>query len=287
MKRSGSGASASASSRPSDSSSIAAGSRVPARTRSASRRAACAMSQRPPYDSAMYSVRFGFAAVSASAFVISARRSGLSVARSPMKRTRMPLRCSCSISRSIASTNSSMRRATSSAGRPQFSLENANSVSASTPRRAQPSTIARTALTPALWPTCRGIARREAQRPLPSMMTATWRGVPGARVGGCATGSDLHQFLFFLRDDVVHLGHVLVGELLDVVVGTAVVVLGDHLLLEHLLELLHHVAAHVADRDTRVLALVAHDLAELAAALLGECRQRHADHVARGGRVQS
>ena len=37
-------------------------------------------------------------------------------------------------------------------------------------------TVRRTASTPFLWPTERGRPRRLAQRPLPSMMMATWRG---------------------------------------------------------------------------------------------------------------
>ena len=43
-----------------------------------------------------------------------------------------------------------MRLATSAAGRRQFSLENANSVSASTPRRAHSSMHMRTGASPAL-----------------------------------------------------------------------------------------------------------------------------------------
>ncbi len=69
-----------------------------------------------------------------------------------------------------------MRLPTSSAGRCQFSLENANSVSASTPRREHSSITSRTALSPALWPAVRVRPRAAAQRPLPSMMIAMCRG---------------------------------------------------------------------------------------------------------------
>ena len=62
---------------------------------------------------------------------------------------------------------------TSSAGRRQFSELNANSVRNSMPRRAQASTVARTASTPLAWPATRGRCREVAQRPLPSMMIAT------------------------------------------------------------------------------------------------------------------
>jgi len=89
------------------------------------------------------------AAVCISAARMRAISLGLSRVSSPMNRSRTPFLHRSSTSRSIASTNISMSFATSSAGRLQFSLEKANNVRASTPRRAQPSTVARTALTPA------------------------------------------------------------------------------------------------------------------------------------------
>ena len=69
--------------------------------------------------------------------------------------------------------NSRISSDTSSAGRRQFSELNANSVRNSMPRRAQASTVARTASTPLAWPATRGRCREVAQRPLPSMMIAT------------------------------------------------------------------------------------------------------------------
>jgi len=62
-------------------------------------------------------------------------------------------------------------------GRFQFSSENANSVSTSTPASIAPSTASRTAFHAARWPNGRGSRRSFAQRPLPSMMIATWRGI--------------------------------------------------------------------------------------------------------------
>eukprot|EP01034_Spumella_vulgaris_P042564 gene42564-52785_t len=41
-------------------------------------------------------------------------------------------------------------------------------------------TMLRTASTPLTWPATRGRKRLVAQRPLPSMMMATWRGTLGA-----------------------------------------------------------------------------------------------------------
>src|SRR5512139_1669667 len=262
MNRSGGGAPASWVCAAKDASSICSTASVPSATRRARRRAASTMSQRPPYDTATKKVMRLFCAVRASAAAIRSARAGRSRPTSPMKRTRIPLRCSSSTSLSMASTKSSMSLVTSSSGRCQFSLEKANTVSASTPRRAQPSTHARTALAPARWPKWRGNARRLAQRPLPSMITATWRGSPG-----CATGSDLQQFFFLLVHHGIDVRDVLVRELLHFLVRLALDVLGDHLLLEHLLEVLQHVTAHVADRDARVLGFVLDHLGEVLAAL--------------------
>jgi hypothetical protein len=49
------------------------------------------------------------------------------------------------------------------------------------PKSAALSTVRLSAFTPARWPSDRGSARFLAQRPLPSMMMATWRGIPGER----------------------------------------------------------------------------------------------------------
>src|SRR5438477_10725732 len=156
-------------------------------------------------------------------------------------------------------------------------------------RSMQAFTTSRTASTPRRWPATRGRKRFFAQRPLPSMMMATCRGT--IRVSGIVWVEDSncvmepapsyrHQVLLFFRDQPVDVGDRLVGELLDLGLGALVVVLA-HLVL--LLEVLHvgdRVAADVAHRDLRVLALVLHDLRHLAPALLGERRHRHADHVA-------
>ena len=140
-------------------------------------------------------------------------------------------------------------------GRCQFSLENANSVSASTPRRAQPSTVARTALTPARCPGWRGSARRggPAAVAVHDDGDVAWRDRT-APVCGCATAQTCISSFSFSREHLVDLRDVLVGELLHVFLGAAVVVLGDELFLQHFLEVVHDVAAHVADRDARVLA---------------------------------
>jgi hypothetical protein len=91
-----------------------------------------------------------FAAVCASAAAIRACSRTLRRRRSPMKRSRTPFACSAATSRSSASTNRPMSWVTSSAGRRQFSLEKANTVSAAMPRSLQRSTQPRTRSTPSL-----------------------------------------------------------------------------------------------------------------------------------------
>jgi hypothetical protein len=73
---------------------------------------------------------------------------------------------------------------------------------------------------------------------------------------------------------------VVVGELLDAVLG-AVLLVAPHLaLVDELLQVVNRVAAHVAHGDPPLLRHVAHDLDELLAALLGELRDREADQLA-------
>src|SRR3546814_525665 len=228
----------------------------------------------------MFSARRSLPAVCASAACMRSRICAPKRSRSPMKRTRTPRRCSSTTSRSSALRNSFISAPTSSSGRPQFSLENANSVSAEIPRSRQKSMHRLTARAPARWPIIRGRRRRAAHRPLPSMMTARWRG----RV---IEKSYRHQFLFLGLDHLVDVLDALVGELLDFVAAAALVVLRDLLLLEQVLDLADGVAADVADRDLGVLALVVDQLGELLAALLGEGGQVDADDGAGGGRVQA
>jgi len=52
------------------------------------------------------------------------------------------------------------------------------------PESGAASTMRRTASTPARWPAARGIPREVAQRPLPSMMIATWKVALRCRVLG-------------------------------------------------------------------------------------------------------
>src|SRR5690606_35473912 len=202
--------------------------------------------------------------------------------RSPMKRRRTPRFSSAPTSRSSAPRNSFIRAPTSSSGRPQFSLEKANRVSAPMPRSRQKSTVRSAARAPARWPTTRGRRRRCAQRPLPSMMTARWRGT-GAGAGEdmtvmrMADRSDRHQFLLLGLDHVIDIIDRLVADILNIVLGMTHVVLGDLLFLQQVVDLLVGVAADVAHGDLGVLALAGDDLAQLAAELLGEREEVQVD----------
>jgi hypothetical protein len=66
--------------------------------------------------------------------------------------------------------------ATSGAGRRQLSDEKANSVSLVMPSSGAAAIRERRRLAPAIWPADRGSPRREAHRPLPSMMMAACKG---------------------------------------------------------------------------------------------------------------
>src|SRR5690606_8887497 len=231
----------------------------------------------------MVSTSRPFPRVSASACAMRSRIAAEKRSRSPMKRTCTPRRLSSSTSRSSAFMNSFISAPTSSCGRPQFSLEKANSVSAGMPRSRQKSMQVLTARAPARWPTARGLRRRSAQRPLPSMMTARWRGSRGlvgdpAMAAATARPSDRHQLLLLGPDHLVDGLDRRVGDLLHLFLAAAHVVLGDFLLLQQLAELVVGIAADVADRDLGVLALGVHDLGELLSALLGQGGQVDADH---------
>src|ERR1700686_3217763 len=118
----------------------------------------------------------------------------------------------------------------------------------------------RTGLIPELWPAPRSRPRPSAQRPLPSMTMATWCGSEPAGSGPFLT---LHlQDLFLLRRQLlIDLADVPVGQLLDVILSLALIVLGDLLLLEQLLDVGKHVPAYVADADARILCILAYHLA--------------------------
>ena len=93
--------------------------------------------------------------------------------RRPMKRIRTPSSCNSGVSSSIRRAIISISPWTSSGGRPQFSVENEYTVSSSIPRSTASRSRALTVSAPASCPASAGRPRREAQRPLPSVMIAT------------------------------------------------------------------------------------------------------------------
>src|SRR5690606_24919932 len=189
------------------------------------------------------------------------------------------------------------------------------------PSGSQASIVRRTASPPALWPIARGTPRRFAQRPLPSMMIATWRAlvasVPmlkmsvrpelvegplflltprlkgrtalrqaqGERWRG--TSSLRHDFLLFRCSRRVDLADETVGQLLHLVSEALVLVLGDVLLLLVFLERFHPVAADVADGDLGLLGILVRQLDQLLAPLLGQVGHRQAQRLPVDDRVQS
>src|SRR6266545_2512160 len=116
-------------------------------------------------------------AVACSAASIAATSGAGSRSRRPTTLSRT----ACVASRGVSVRRWRAKRrsnaATSLGGRLQLSAEKAYSVSARSPRSGAASTTRRTACAPARWPAARGRPRRVAQRPLPSMMIATWREV--------------------------------------------------------------------------------------------------------------
>ena len=107
-------------------------------------------------------------------------------------------------------------------------------------------------------------------------------------VGRFEVGGDLIlHFGFFVLHEVVDRLRVLVGQLLHLSLAAALLVVADLAVADELLEVLHHVAANVPDRDLALLAVLAHELDELLAPLLRQLRDRQADQLAVVGRRQA
>src|SRR3569623_2131868 len=153
------------------------------------------------------------------------------------------------------------------------------------------------------------------------MMMATWRGTPlsedelgvldmafvwrgalavewmfgsvlsalgGVRRGGATPAPlDFHQLRFFRGQHFVDFCDVIIREFLHLVLGATLFVFGYFLVLEQLLEIVVGIAADVADRHYGSFDFVAHHRGEDAAALLCERRQRDANEIAGGRRIES
>ena len=90
-----------------------------------------------------------------------------------------------------------------------------------------------------------------------------------------------------VADALVDLPDRVVGQLLDLMLQPLALVLADLVLLLVGLEVIHAVAADVADRDPRFLRILADELGQLLAALLGQLGDRQADHLAVGDRIEA
>ncbi len=120
-----------------------------------------------------------FAAVSSDATSMSRMRlRGTRQLRRPMNRMRTPRSWSSSRRRRMVSRLKLIRNFTSALGRRQFSVENAYTVTHSMPSSRAPSMHSNSASSPRRCPSVRLRPRSVAQRPLPSMTTARWRGMP-------------------------------------------------------------------------------------------------------------
>src|SRR5215210_3149203 len=140
-----------------------------------------------------------------------------------MKRMRTPSSRSSGVSPSMRSENMRISAATSSAGRDQFSVENEYTVSSRTPRSTASRRRALTVSAPARCPSATDSPRACAQRPLPSVMMATYR---AARPSSCI-GLDLEDLGFLALEQRVQLGDPLVGDLLQLDLRAVLVVGAD------------------------------------------------------------
>src|SRR5262247_1835466 len=190
--------------------------------------------------------------------------------RSPMTRTRTPLRCRSARSWRMKRRSSAINSRISDGGRVQFSALKEKIVRIPIPRSPAARTVRRSASTPRRCPSLRGKPRAAAQRPLPSMMIATCRGTANSppistRVSAsafdiAATTSDREDLLFLRGKDPVDVGDHLVGQLLDLLGRALTLVLTDLVILFQLLEHIKPVAPDMADRDFRLLGILVRDL---------------------------
>ena len=103
---------------------------------------------------------------------------------------------------------------------------------------------------------------------------AGFREVASASVTPALTSYTAMISASFFFSDLVDLLDVLVGQLLDLGHGLLLVVLADLVVLQHLLQVVVDVAAHVADGHPALLRVLVRVLDQQLAPLLGERRAR-------------
>src|SRR5215207_4171158 len=142
------------------------------------------------------------------------------------------------------------------------------------PRSAASRSRALTVSAPASWPAATDRPRCLAQRPLPSVMMATYEALTGRG------SSHLEDLVFLALEQGVELLGLLVGELLQRLLGAVLVVGAGLARVAQLAQVVQRVTADVADRDLALLGEPADHLHELLAPLLGELGDLQADDVA-------
>src|SRR5690606_21162824 len=80
------------------------------------------------------------------------------------------------------------------------------------------------------------------------------------RTSYIGNGLDLHDVGLVGLAEVIERTGVAIGEILEAILGAPLVVLGDQLLVLHLAQIVERLAAYVAQRDLRLLDLLAHHL---------------------------
>src|SRR5262245_37771780 len=212
-----------------------------------------------------------------------------------MTRTWTPFWC-----RSIRSLRMNRRRRPinsriSVGGRDQFSELNEKMVRMPMPRSPAARTVRRNASTPRRCPSLRGSPRAAAQRPLPSMMMATWRGTAKSPICTLVSASALDMRWPSHREDLLLLrgehpidfpDHI-VGCLLNLVGRALALVLADLVILFQLLEHINPVAPDMPDRDLGRLGVFVRDFDQLLAPLLVELGDPQPQHLAFGRRREA
>jgi hypothetical protein len=97
---------------------------------------------------------------------------------------------------------------------------------------------------------------------------------------------DLHDLLFFRDQELLDIGDVFVRELLHFGFRSPLVVLRNQLFLQGFFDVVHDIAADVADGHARIFRIMLSHLRDLAAALFGERRHGNANDGAGRDRIE-
>src|SRR5262249_60612680 len=154
--------------------------------------------------------------------------------------------------------------------------------------------VRRKASTPRRCPSARGNPRAAAQRPLPSMIIATWRGTSNAvaalfwvSASDIGTTSDREDFLFLCSQHVVDLDYAGVGCFLDLAGKPIVIVLADLVFSFQFFDHVHGVAPNMTNRDARGFGVLVSNLHKFFAPLLVKFWNAQADCLPLGCRRQA